>query len=77
MLRQDVRRAIESREIEALVQLCDRDWMNRLETHRDLEPACDLSCERKRRQTDGVGVRLDGDRRERRSASDSPIDQSR
>jgi len=64
VLRQKSRCRIESRELEALVKLCGRDGMNRLESDSDFEPSRDLSSERECVGADGVGVLFDGDSRE-------------
>src|SRR6266446_508219 len=61
VLREKARRPIESRKIEAFVEMRCRDGMDRLESNGDFEPARDLSSERERVGADGVGVRLDRD----------------
>jgi len=60
VLGEKARRRIESREIEAFVEICSRDGMNCLESYGDFEPSRDLSSERERARGDRVGVRLDG-----------------
>ena len=69
VLSEKVRRLIESLEIEPFVEVRGRDRMNRLESDSDFETSGDLSRERKRAGANGVGVRLDGDSRERRGQS--------
>ena len=62
---QKIGRAVESKELQSLVELLDGDRMNRFETHGDFEPAGKQRSKFERHRADRTRVRFHGDRGER------------